>query len=134
MTTLSKDGYVRLTLAALQNTPFEHLLSGLDEEHVGTRGPQVDACGISGYTEWISSTAPIITIGWDWRLEVSQGRPCYVREGQPRSNLMFLDSQRRDLGFVRTAALLEVAVDAIGWQQATEQAISARYAAASCEV
>ena len=110
-----------------------HLLSGLDEEYLGSRAPQVDTCGIYGYTEWISSTAPVMTIGWDWRLEVSQGRPCYVRASSPRSNLMFLDAQRRDLGFDRTTALLEAAVDAIGWQPETERAIGARYAATTCK-
>lgn len=134
MITLSKDGYVRLTLATMQNTPFVHLLSGLDEEHVGPPLPRVDACGISGYTEWISSTTPVMTIGWDWRLEVSRGRPRYVRAGLPRSNLMFLDAEQRDLGFARTVALLKVAVDAIGWEQKTKKAISDRYAGTTCQV
>ena len=133
MITLSKDGYVRLTFAALQSTPIVHLLSGLDEENLGSGESQIDARGIWGFTEWISSTRPVITIGWDWRLDVTQGRPCYVRASRPRSNLMFLDSEWRDLGFVRTVAMLEVAVDAMEWQPTTRQAISVRYDAATCK-
>ena len=82
----------------------------------------------SGYTEWISSTTPVVTIGWDWRIEVSRGRPRYVLAGFPRSNLMFQDAEGRDLGPVRTTTLLKAAVDAIGWQEETEETISARYA------
>ena len=47
---------------------------------------------------------------------------------------MFLDAEQRDLGFARTVALLKVAVDAIGWEQKTEKAISDRYAGTTCQV
>ena len=76
-----------------------------------------DVCGISGYTEWISSTTPAISIGWDWRLDVTQGRPRYVLEGFPRSNLMFQDAERRDLGPIRTATVLKAALDTLSWQE-----------------
>ena len=128
MITLSKDGYLRMTFPTFENTPLVHLMSGLDEDHHCSDQSQANACGISGYTEWTSSTTPIVSIGWDWRLEVSQGRPRYVLVGFPRSNLMFLDAERRDLGPIRTAGLLKAAVDSICWQKKTEKAISARYA------
>ena len=128
MITLSKDGYVRMTFATFENIPLVHLLSGLDEDHFDSRQSQVDACDISGYTEWISSTTPVVTIGWDWWIEVSRGRLRYVLAGFPRSNLMFQDAERRDLGPARTITLLKAAVDAMCWQEETEKAISARYA------
>lgn len=127
MVTLSKDGYLRMTVETFRTLPLVHLLSGLDEDGHDPHASQADACGISGYTEWASSTSPVVTIGWDWRLDVSQGSPHYVLEGLPRSNLMFLDEERRDLGPARTATLLKAAVDVMFWQGETRKAISARY-------
>ena len=128
MVTLSKDGYLRMTVETFKSIPLVHVLSGLDDDDLGSVQSQAGACSISGYTEWISSTTPAVTIGWDWRIEAHQGRPRYVVAGFPRSNLMFLDAERRDLGFVRTATLLKAAVDTIPWHQETADAISARYA------
>ena len=128
MITHSKDGYLRMTFPTFENTPLVHFMSGLDEDHFCPDQSQANACGISGYTEWIGSTTPIVTIGWDWRIEVSQGRPRYILVGFPRSNLMFLDADRRDLGPVRTVRLLKGAVDSFCWQEETEKAITARYA------
>lgn len=127
MVAISKDGYLRMTVSTFENIPLVHLLSGLDEDEFDSDQIQADACGISGYTEWVSSTTPVITIGWDWRIDVSQGRPRYVLEGLPRSNLMFLDRQRRDLGPTQTATMLEAVVEAICWQQETAKAIRNRY-------
>lgn len=124
---LSKDGYIRLTLEGLQHTPLIHFLSGLDEDHPESPRPGATACAISGYTEWVSDTFPTITIGWDWRLDVSYGRVHYVREGSPRSNLMLQDSMSHDLGPVSTYRLIEAVIDTIGWQDKTAKSISARY-------
>ena len=131
MAPVSKDGYLRMTVSAFENIPLVHLLSGLDENNTDTDQLRTDVCGISGYTEWISSTTPTISIGWDWRLDVTQGRPRYVLEGFPRSNLMFQDAERRDLGPTRTATVLKVALDTISWQEETMKAISDRYAQTS---
>ena len=127
MVTLSKDGYLRMTVEIFRSLPLVHLLSGLDEDGLDSHQSRVDTCGISGYTEWTSSTPPVVTIGWDWRLDVSHGSPRYVLAGFPRSNLMFMDAERRDLGPVRTVILLKAAVDAMCWQEETANAISARY-------
>lgn len=120
-----------MTVSAFENIPLMHLLSGLDETNIDSDQQRTDVCGITGYTEWISSTTPIISIGWDWRLDVTQGRLRYVLEGLPRSNLMFQDAERRDLGPIRTASVLKAALDTISWQEETIKAISARYAQTS---
>lgn len=116
-----------MTASTFENIPMVHLLSGLDGEKNDSNQSQTNACGISGYTEWVSSTTPVVTIGWDWRLEIAKGTARYVLEGFPRSNLMFLDAERRDLGPIRTAAMLKASVEAIGWQAETYKAISAKY-------
>ena len=127
MTTPSPDGYLRMTFADFANISFMHLLSGLDDDDFPSHPSLAYVCSISGYTEWISSIAPVVTIGWDWRLEVSQGPPRYVLAGSPRSNLMFLDEAKRDMGPVRTVTLLKAALDDTWWQEETAEAISARY-------
>ena len=126
--TLSEDGYVRLTLATFLNVPLSHLLSGLDEDTPVTFREGASLSEISGYTEWVSTTVPAITIGWDWRLDTSQGQLCCVRVSEPRSNVMLLDSQQRDLGPAKTAMLLETAIDATAWQDEALRAVGTRYA------
>lgn len=126
---LGEDGYVRLNFQALESVEFVHLMSRLDEDSDDTDASSTDLCVISGYTEWISTTAPAITIGWDWQLEVSQVEPQYVSVGLPRSNIMLLDGEQRDLGPDRTGTLVKIIVDSLRWQVATTYFIGARYAA-----
>ena len=127
MMSLSEDGYVRLTLESLRATPLRHLLSGLDEDtpvlswEGATFGP------ITGYTEWVSTTTPTITLGWDWRLDVSKGRPRYERLGPPRSNVMLIDAQRHDFGPNRTEVMIEAFIDSFAWQYELHTHIVTRY-------
>lgn len=126
---LGEDGYVRLNFQALESVEFVHLMSRLDEDSDDADALSTDLCVISGYTEWISTTAPAITIGWDWQLEVSQVGPRYVSVGLPRSNIMLLDGEQRDLGPDRTGTLIKTIVDSLRWQVATAYFIGARYSA-----
>jgi hypothetical protein len=124
MATLSEDGYVRLTFESFCNLPLFHLLSGLDEDNPVSSSEGAILTVISGYTEWISTTTPAITLGWDWQLTASRGQPRCVRISEPRSNIMLLDAQRRDLGAVKTARLLETTIDRLSWQDAVIKGIS----------
>jgi hypothetical protein len=128
MITLSDDSYIRLTLKTFIVTPLVHLLSALDDDKPIT--PQVGAniSRISGYTEWLSTTAPIITLGWDWELDASQGQLLYVRLGAPRSNIMLVNAMAHDLGPIKTSMLLETVIDALAWQREIHQYIVIRYA------
>jgi hypothetical protein len=126
--TLSEDGYVRLTLEALLAIPLVHLLSGLDDDSPILPQEGASFASISGYTEWLSTTAPIITVGWDWRLDVSQGLPIYVRLVASRSNVMLVDVLQQDLGFAKTSYLLGTAIDALAWQEKVCIYITSRYA------
>jgi hypothetical protein len=124
---LSEDGYVRLGLAAFILIPLSHLLSGLDEDSATAGGAGASLAVISGYTEWVSGTTPVMSIGWDWRLDASQGQPCCIRQSEPSSNIMLVDPQGRDLGPTRTAFLLGRTVDTMAWQAQALRAINARY-------
>lgn len=128
MIILSEDGYIRLSLETFLVTPLVHLVSGLDEDSPIPSQEGGSLARISGYTEWVSDTMPIITLGWDWWLDVSQGQAVYVRLGAPRCNVMLVDAMQRDLGPATTLALLEAVIDALAWRYEVHKHIVTRYA------
>ena len=128
MIALSDDSYIRLTLETFLATQLVHLLSGLDDDKPIIPQEGASLARISGYTEWLSTTTPTLTLGWDWGLDVSQGQPLYVRLGVPRSNIMLVDAMQHDLGPAKTSVLLEAAIDALAWQEEIHQYIITRYA------
>ncbi len=127
--TISPDGYIRLTFEAFQQIPLAHLISGLDENNPALLQEGAIFAEVTGYTEWVSNTRPIISIGWDWTFQSSQVEGVYYkRTSQPRSNLMLVDAQQRDLGPNKTTALIETVVDELVWQIVVQDSISTRYA------
>lgn len=124
---LCKDGYVRLTPETFKITQLVHLVSGLDADSNLTSQEGGSLASISGYTEWVTSTMPAITLGWDWWLDSSQGKVVYVRLGAPRSNVMFIDTIQCDLGYGKTSALLVTAIDALAWSEEVQKHIVTRY-------
>ncbi|WP_226467709.1 DUF4902 domain-containing protein [Luteimonas panaciterrae] len=129
MIKLAENGIVRLKLAALLDLPLVHLLSGLDEDlHEQEQGLHgATRATISGYTEWVTRSVPVITLGWDWKLDTLRGSPDLVRVGEPRSNVMLVDVRGSDLGFDKTSVLIESAIDSLPWQQVVMKTIDARY-------
>ena len=128
MISLSDDSFIRLTLETFLVTSLVHLVSGLDEDSPTLSQEGGSLTRISGYTEWVSATTPIITLGWDWWLDVSQGQFDYVRLSAPRSNVMLVDAMQRDLGPAQTSVLLETAIDALAWRDEVYKRIATRYA------
>lgn len=128
MITLSDDSYMRLTLETFLATQLVHLLSGLDDDKPIIPQEGASLARVSGYTEWLSTTTPTLTLGWDWELDVSQGQPLYVRLGAPRSNIMLVDTMQHDLGPAKTTVLLEAAIDALAWEEEVHQHLTTRYA------
>lgn len=126
---LSGDGYVRAPLAAILAMHFKHFLSGLDDDPTQSHLEGACPTSLSGYTEWLTESGPVISLGWDWRLDLATGSPVYVRDGLPRSNLMAQDSlSGKDLGGPRTMALLATLIDRWNWQNAVVDSTGARYA------
>lgn len=123
---LSPDGYVRLTPEQFQVIPLVHLFSGLDPDEFSPLHEGASWTDISGYTEWVSETVPVMTLGWDWRMDGASGRTRYLRMGFPRSNIMLVDDLR-DLGSAKTAKLLEATIDKMDWQVVVNLAIMDRY-------
>jgi len=129
MIKLDNDGYIRLHASDFREIRMVHLVSGLaedtEEEAAGSGG---SASKINGYTEWVSTCTPVISLGWDWRLNVSIKPPVLLRENSPSSNVMLLDTFGRDVGTHKTAILLESVVDELMWQSTVLAAITRRYA------
>jgi hypothetical protein len=108
------DGYVRMSLAQLRSTSLSHLISNLDE---GGETMESDlASPATGYSEWIGSGFPALTLGWDWRLELGRNHVKLTLLNEPRSNIMLLDDQGTDLGPETTRRLLAEFVDDLPWR------------------
>lgn len=123
---LSPDGMIRLTVDQLLSTPLEHLVSGVDMES------PVPACGtvtsLSGYTEWISTKTPLISIGWDWCLQVSLTGVRWTRVGLPRSNLLLTRDSGDDTTWHSNLEILGTIVDALAWREVLPAVVASRYA------
>jgi len=127
--TISLDGYLRLTFAEFRQISLVHLISGLDEDNTALLQEGAIFSEVTGYTEWVSTTKPAISIGWDWMFQSAQVDGVYYkRTSKPRTNLMLVDAQQRDLGPAKTSTLIETVVDEIVWQIVVQDSISTRYA------
>ncbi|NNM82657.1 MAG: DUF4902 domain-containing protein [Burkholderiales bacterium] len=124
---VSKDGYIRMTFRELHDLELVHLASGLDEEDHDRGFEAAQHTEITGYTEWITETTPAITIGWDWKLEISGNRPRLIKCDLPRSNIMLISGDE-DSGPEITATLLDIFLDSISWQSKVYEQIGLRYA------
>ena len=123
----SPDGTIRLTQADLHSVALQHLLSGLDENIAREKAQHAMSTSLTGYTEWLSPESPVISLGWDWQLDVTGTSLQLRRVGEPRSNLMFTDAYLRDLGDAHSSALLAGFVDQFNWQGTVLHAIEMRY-------
>ena len=125
MMLVSHDGYIRLTFEELQKVLLVHLISNIDDNITELSKETVDFSKVTGYTEWISTTTPVISVGWDWAINLSstiEGN-YYKRSGQPRSNLMLIDDKNCDLGSSNTKSLVGKVVDKIVWESKIEDCI-----------
>lgn len=118
MMRLSDDGFVRMAFSDLMKTSLSHLIS-INEE-TSFSAPYTH---IFGYTEWVSVTTPVISVGWDWKLSHDDRFIKIVRIGQPRSNLMFLDYMQCDIGQNNTETLINQKIDMLAWEAAVKEQI-----------
>lgn len=108
---LSDDGFVRMDFSELMKTRLFHLIS-INEEN-SFSAPYTK---MFGYTEWVSQTSSVVSIGWDWKLMHDDRVIDIVRTGLPRSNLMLKDDLERDMGMDQTLHLICQKIDSIGWE------------------
>ena len=84
---LSDDGYIRLRYTQLQREVLKHFVSGLDEN---TNIVHDSVTYITGYTEWVSLSMPIISIGWDWQLGTNYDSKKLILISDVRSNVTLI--------------------------------------------
>lgn len=120
-------GYIYLTVDELRAGALVHLISGVDLEFLRTDGTGALVTAITGYTEWVSEHAPVLTIGWDWQMTAEDNVVRLKRISPPSSNVMLQSAARRDLGHARTVTLLNEYLDGLDWQPATLGHIGVRY-------
>lgn len=124
---ISSTGLIRLSIDELLCTPITHLMSCVDVEDC----PKLSNCGkatsISGYTEWASTQEPIISIGWDWYLQVTPSGPLWSRVGFPSSNVLLIEEAGRDAGWDRSRDILATFVDALPWREQLPQVVGTRH-------
>lgn len=126
---LSSDGLLRLSIDELLSLPIAHLVSGVDSELSGACSVALRECGretvISGYTEWVSTSSPAVSIGWDWQLQLSLAQQTlqWARLGQPRTNVMLVYAAGGDTGWIKNLELLATVVDALPWQDPLVRAV-----------
>ena len=125
---LDDDGYVKLQLRNFHGIRFQHFVSGLEEESPDM-APMEGACvsTIEGYTEWVSMSVPVISLGWDWIYDPMRDPSMLVRQSSLRTNVMLLDHDGIELGPLKTSVLLEAVLDCFDWQQTVLGAIENRY-------
>jgi hypothetical protein len=123
------DGLIRLTWVALHDLVLVHLISGLDEDTGQHADEDNVATVITGYTEWITMDNPAVTLGWDWQMLAAASQVALRRVGEPRSNLMVVNSAGKDLGHEKSSVLLETMIDEFAWQDTTLSWINDRYRA-----
>lgn len=123
MATISDDGYIRLTHKSFMELRFIHFHSGADEDCRLVELVGLKPSSITGYTEWISETQPVVTVGWDWNITALNGRVEFSTIDHPRSNLMVTDDCGNDLGDLATEEFLQSWIEALDWQPSVRMAL-----------
>lgn len=113
---VTNDGYVRLTMKCFQALKLRHMLSDLyfASSNSSRKTDTVDQ--IEGFTEWVSNTHPIVSLGWDWILDTNQNPPLYKRWGLPYSNIMLIDNSKADLDIKENERLITSIIDQLNWE------------------
>lgn len=120
--TVSRDGYIRLSLKHLSELPFTHLASDIDLTILEELQAQTVPARMAGYSEWISDTTPTISLGWSWFLH-SRSRQLLPAPEAVRSNVMLIDVHGYDLGQTATSFLFTTWLATHDWQHAVTEAV-----------
>ena len=113
---VSPDGYIRLSFDRFRELTFTHLGSGCDPQFLAELVAQGIPASDAGFSEWISSGTPAISIGWGWFILRSQSQRPLLAPDCVRSNVMLINARGYDLGTAATSNLFRTWLDIHGWQ------------------
>jgi hypothetical protein len=112
---ISETAQVRATVDDLLGVHFLHHFSGLDTEagepSMGCGSPTV----ISGFTEWVGQSILPISVGWDWRLDVTGNTVRLIRTNCPRTNVQVIKLDGQDFAWEQSLYILGKIVDTLPW-------------------
>lgn len=108
-----------MTFESFLQFEMTHAISGINEDIPPSSGLGASLYPITGYTEWISDSIPVITIGWDWEMTGYEGAAQLRHIGIPGTNLMFVCKEGNDLGTDKTLQLLKSWLGIFSWQTVT---------------
>jgi hypothetical protein len=112
---VSRDGYIRLSLANPIALPFLHLFSETDDGFLKDLRAQAAPARAPGFSAWKSDSCRRISIGWGEFIDSRSARKCPAPDGV-RSNVMPIDAVGYDLSRLKTSNLLWIWADDFEWQ------------------
>ncbi|WP_053007608.1 DUF4902 domain-containing protein [Pragia fontium] len=121
------DLRVKVHIDFFEHIEFIHLHSAVYEEPANQHFLGGVATVINGYTEWVSQTSPVISMGWDWELRYENACCQYVKIGPIFSNVVFHASESTSPiqdEEAWTQQLLDNKIAQIEWQSKTGQYIT----------
>jgi|SRR5947207_2330294 len=118
---LCPDGYIRTSLTVLASRDFKHVMSARDEDVLTELLECCVPVSLAGWTEWVSTTEPVVSLSWDWCVEPNSQR--LLRIEDVRSNLMLVDRRGYDVGMSRTARIVGMWLAVFDWQAIVREAV-----------
>jgi hypothetical protein len=113
--TVSPDGYIRLPFNHFSEMEFVHLTSDFDPDFLVELNIQAVPAITAGFSEWVSTTQPAISLGWGWFVH-NRSRRLLVAPDVIRSNVMLIDVRGYDLGAAVTSSIFNTWLSIHDWQ------------------
>lgn len=120
------DCYVRVSEAELLKLPLTHLESGVDADEDVDSTPDGYAAGghvqvVRGFTECVSDSQPVVSVGWDWTLGGLQTP--VLDPHSVRTNVMLVDNRQVDCSYQATIAAVIALIGRHAWQDVVMQTL-----------
>ncbi|WP_169307406.1 DUF4902 domain-containing protein [Chitiniphilus eburneus] len=123
----SEDGLIHLSIDELLSLRLQHLLSGLDHEGATEHGVCGGMTYISGYTEWVSTSQPAVSLGWDWCIRPVFRGSALLRVGEVRSNVCLINEGGNVASWERNLEALAMVADSLPWKELVPAVINDCY-------
>ncbi len=124
---ISEDGLIRLTYEEFKAIPLVHLYSELNLDITTANSVTDGQTLLCGLTEWVSNNAaPVLSIGWGWKFDPLNDSSDYEIDGQPFSNIMFVD-ESCDQGKEVTLNILTTYINQMDWSESVKQYLNEKY-------
>ncbi len=112
--------------AELYDLTLIHLFSDLHleaspQDHID--GP----CNLTGYTEWVSETTPVISISWDWEVNYHLSKKMMSVSGLPFTNITLTHDGELPMTEDDSLNAIRDWIESFSWQETVSELIKQRY-------